>query len=66
MSPILEGAVSIVNNAATDYDWNRGGSFIRDKAIAFELKRAKIPHDAGFKAFYYGVGHVMTAPLKTR
>ncbi len=60
------GAVSIVNDKATYYDWNRGGSFIRDKAVAFELNRAKIPRDAGFRVFYYGVGYIKTVPSLTR
>ena len=53
------GSVMIVNNEATDYDWNLGGGFKRNlflKAnnIFFNLK----PNKHGFKTFYYGTGHL--------
>lgn len=53
------GTVSVVNNDATDYDWNRGGSFIRDKGILLEKWRANLPDDAGF----YGRGIVRSKPI---
>ncbi|GHT74117.1 hypothetical protein AGMMS50262_06460 [Bacteroidia bacterium] len=48
--------VSIVNNSATDYDWNRGGGGVRDNFIRAERKRAGLNDSHGFKVFYYGVG----------
>ena len=54
-----DGTVKIVNNSATDYDWNLGGGFKRNIFIKannfiFNLK----PHKHGFKTFYYGKGHL--------
>ena len=60
------GTVSVINDKATDYDWNRGGSFLRDKTILFEKWRAIIPDDAGFKVYYYGRGIVKTKPSINR
>ncbi len=50
-------AVSIVNDAATDYDWNTGGDntrqfFIKTNNFLFRID----PEIHGFKACYYGVG----------
>lgn len=61
-----QGTVSVDNDDATDYDWNRGGSFIRDKGILFEKWRADIPDGAGFKVYYYGRGIVKTKPSINR
>ncbi len=60
------GTVSVVNDDATDYDWNRGGSFIRDKGILLEKWRANLPDNAGFKVHYYGRGIVSTKPIINR
>ena len=43
---------------ASDYDWNEGGGWIRSNAIKIEKKRANIPNGAGFRVYYYGVGHL--------
>lgn len=53
-----KGTVSIVNNSATDYDWNKGGGFIRDKFIKGERWRAGLNDSHGFKIYYYGTGTV--------
>ncbi len=49
--------LSIVNDAATDYDWNTGGDntrqlFIKTNNFLFGID----PKKHGFKAFYYGTG----------
>lgn len=52
-------SVRIVNNAATDYDWNPGGGTIRNAAIQINNRLTGIdPRIHGFKAYYYGVGHL--------
>lgn len=48
--------VRVVNDEATDYDWNRGGGAVRDAAIRIERKRTGINDTHGFKTFYYGLG----------
>lgn len=48
--------VIIVNDDATDYDWNNGGSSLRKNAINLERKRAGINDSHGFKVYYYGIG----------
>ena len=48
--------VKIVNDEATDYDWNRGGRFLRDKLILEERIRHEMNDSHGFKVFYYGIG----------
>ena len=50
--------VKIVNNSATDYDWNTGGETLRDYMIKLERKRAGLNDTHGFKVFYYGSGHL--------
>lgn len=47
--------VSIVNDAATGYDWNEGGNFMRDKFIRAERFRTGLNDSHGFEVFYYGV-----------
>lgn len=52
-----KGTVKIVNNSATDYDWNVGGgtkrdAFIRANNLIFGIN----PNKHGFKTYYYGVG----------
>ena len=52
-----QGTVKIVNDSATDYDWNVGGgtkrdSFIRTNNFLFGID----PKIHGFKTYYYGVG----------
>lgn len=51
------GTVQIVNDEATDYDWNVGGgskrnTFIQTNNTLFGIN----PQTHGFKTFYYGVG----------
>ena len=48
--------VVIVNDDATDYDWNNGGSSMRKTAINLERIRTGINDNHGFKVFYYGIG----------
>ncbi|MDX2046938.1 MAG: RHS repeat-associated core domain-containing protein [Chitinophagaceae bacterium] len=48
--------VTVVNDKATDYDWNRGGGKKRDAAIRLERARTGINDTHGFKTFYYGKG----------
>lgn len=52
------GDVKVVNNKATDYDWNIGGGFIRDKMIKIERKVSGLTDEHGFKTYYYGTGKV--------
>jgi len=52
------GNVNIVNDEATDYDWNQGGGFPRSQLINFERWRAGLNDTHGFKTFYYGTGHL--------
>ncbi len=52
-----QGTVRIVNNSATDYDWNVGGGAKRDAFIRTNNKIFDInPNNHGFKTFYYGFG----------
>lgn len=49
--------VQIVNDKATDYDWNIGGGFKRDTFIRINNTLFNInPQIHGFKTYYYGVG----------
>ena len=48
--------ISIVNDEATDYDWNLGGSPGRSTAIYWERIRTGINDAHGFKVYYYGLG----------
>ena len=49
--------VKIVNDEATDYDWNVGGGFKRDTFIRINNAMFGINSKRhGFKTFYYGVG----------
>jgi len=50
------GSVSVVNDDATDYDWNTGGGTLRNNLIWAEKIRVGLPDNAGFKAYYYGKG----------
>ena len=50
--------VRIVNNSATDYDWNLGGGTKRDLFIRAERRRAGLNDTHGFKTFYYGLGRL--------
>ena len=52
------GDVRVVNNSATDYDWNTGGGFIRDKMIRIERKLHGLNDNHGFKTVYYGTGKI--------
>lgn len=55
-NPILH-IISIVNNNATNYDWN-GGSFIRDATIQLERTRTGLSNSHGFKNYYYDIGQL--------
>ena len=51
------GTVKIVNDEATDYDWNVGGGSIRNTFIQINNTLFGInPQIHGFKTFYYGIG----------
>ena len=50
------GHVKVVNDEATDYDWNGGGGFIRNSLIDIEKWRTGLNDSSGFKVRYYGVG----------
>uniref|UniRef100_A0AB33JHG5 Uncharacterized protein n=1 Tax=Prevotella sp. GTC17262 TaxID=3236797 RepID=A0AB33JHG5_9BACT len=51
------GTVTIVNDSATDYDWNAGGGAKRNIFIKINNKLTEIdPQKHGFKTYYYGVG----------
>lgn len=50
------GTVSIVNNAATDYDWNYGGSWIRNLFIFHSRMSEGLNDLNGFRTYYYGTG----------
>ena len=50
--------VSIVNNSATDYDWNLGGGAKRDAYIRAERWRVGLNDTHGFKTYYYGIGRL--------
>ena len=52
------GSVKIVNNEATDYDWNKGGSIYRKGLINYERWSEGLNDTHGFKTFYYGTGHL--------
>ncbi|WP_295731670.1 RHS repeat domain-containing protein [uncultured Muribaculum sp.] len=52
-------SVRIVNDNATDYDWNEGGSFKRNTAI--KINNWLFDLDAqsdGFKVYYHGIGRL--------
>ncbi|CAL2055086.1 hypothetical protein T190820D02B_100001 [Tenacibaculum sp. 190524A05c] len=51
-------SVKIVNDEATDYDWNTGGSLKRKIAINLERIRSGLDDQHGFKAYYYGTGNL--------
>jgi hypothetical protein len=51
--------VQIVNNSATDYDWNIGGTVKRDRFIRTNNFLTGInPQIHGFKTYYYGTGRL--------
>ena len=50
------GHVQIINNDATDYDWNTGGGWFRDKLIRVERFLNDLGDQHGFKTYYYGTG----------
>ena len=50
--------VKVVNDNATDYDWNKGGGLWRSFLINFERGRTGLNDSHGFKTLYYGVGHL--------
>ncbi len=50
------GDVRVVNDNATDYDWNTDGGMIRNTLIQIERKLNNLNDTHGFKTFYYGVG----------
>ncbi|WP_205687011.1 DUF6443 domain-containing protein [Chitinophaga rhizosphaerae] len=50
--------VQVVNDNATDYDWNGGGGFWRNLFIQAELWRTGLPDNAGFRTYWYGTGQL--------
>lgn len=51
--------VQIVNNSATDYDWNTGGTVKRDRFIRINNTLTGInPQIHGFKTYYHGIGRL--------
>ncbi|GAB3433088.1 RHS repeat domain-containing protein [Niabella aquatica] len=52
------GSVKIVNDDATDYDWNKGGSIWRKGLINYERWSEGLNDTHGFKTFYYGIGQL--------
>ena len=54
----ITGAVSVVNDDATDYDWNKGGGIMRSIAIQLERWRTGLNDSHGFRAIYYGRGYL--------
>jgi RHS repeat-associated protein len=58
------GTVSIVNDfnlhsgRATDYDWNTGGTLLRQTLINAERRRTGIDDTHGFRTYYYGKGRL--------
>ena len=50
--------VKVVNDNATDYDWNKGGGLWRSFLINFERGRTGLNDSHGFKTLYYAVGHL--------
>ena len=52
------GDIRVVNNNATDYDWNTGGGFKRDVLIRCERLLNGLSDIHGFKTYYYGTGRV--------
>ena len=52
-------SVTIVNDEATDYDWNEGGGAKRNFFIKLNNNLFKIdPSIHGFKTYYYGTGRL--------
>jgi hypothetical protein len=62
----LNRTVTIVNNPATDYDWNTGGRWHRAALIRLNRGIAGLDDSHGFRTFYYGVGTLRTPakPIK--
>ncbi len=52
----VNGHVQIINDDATDYDWNTGGGFLRDRLIKAERFLNGLDDRHGFKVYYYGQG----------
>lgn len=52
------GDVKVVNNSATDYDWNTGGGLGRNVLIRCERALKGLSDNHGFKTYYYGTGRV--------
>jgi RHS repeat-associated protein len=50
--------VTVVNDEATDYDWNRGGGVTRSAFIDAERRRTGLNDTHGFRTFYYGQGRL--------
>ncbi|MCQ2211682.1 MAG: RHS repeat-associated core domain-containing protein, partial [Paludibacteraceae bacterium] len=48
--------VAVVNDEATDYDWNGGGAGHRNSFIQWERNRKGLDDRHGFKVYYYGIG----------
>ena len=50
------GHVQIINDNATDYDWNTGGGSYRDGLIKAERFLNGLDDSHGFKVYFYGQG----------
>ncbi|APD07417.1 hypothetical protein UJ101_01910 [Flavobacteriaceae bacterium UJ101] len=64
------GKVQIVNDfnqssdRVTDYDWNKGGTGMRSRAINIERARTGLNDSHGFRAYYYGRGTIKGSPSR--
>lgn len=53
------GFIRVVNDNATDYDWNEGGGTRRNLSIQINNFLFGIdPEKHGFKTYYYGYGRL--------
>ena len=52
------GHVQIINDNATNYDWNIGGGVFRDRLIKTERFLNGLNDSHGFKVYYYGKGEL--------
>ena len=48
--------VSVINDAATVYDWNKGDGIVRSSFINTERFRTALDDTHGFVVYYYGFG----------
>ena len=60
------GSVEVVNNSATAYDWNKGGSSIRKWFITMERARTGLNDSHGVPTYIYGIGKIRTKAHQLR